>query len=224
MVEETKEENVEELNVEDSKVKEEDLPAGQDTHIEDVKVITKMLMDAKDLLPGLSREGILSFLDKLLFKAAVYDLKYRVPQIVVDGTVEETTEEKIENLLGHAGYVSSFNSIDGKYSVNAILGEDIVVIRDCVKATALIRAVLTRYTRSVYKRLDLEETIISLWMKANKLSSKDDPRRLTAEDLEKQKEKLLEAGIDTDQIEKELIEDKDDIQKKQDLNYQALKH
>lgn len=224
MVDETKEENVEVLNVEDSKVKEEDLPPGQDTHVEDLRVITQMLMDAKDLLPGLSREGILEFLDKLLFKTAVYDLKYRVPQIVVDGTVEETTEEKIENLLGHAGYIASFNNIDEKYSVNAILGDDVVIIRDRVKATALMRAVLTRYTRNIYKRLDLEETLISLWMKVNKLTTKDDPRRLTAEDLEKQKEKLLESGINVDEIEKDLIEDKDDIQKKQDLNYQAMKH
>ena len=212
------------LEVKDSQVTEDSVQPGQDTHIEDLNVVTKMIMDAKDLLPGLSREDFMKFLDELLFKAAVYDLKYRVPQIIVDGTVEETTMEKIENLLGHAGYVASLNSIDQKYSVNVHLGEDIVVIRDRIKATALIRAVLTRYTRNVYKRIDLESTFVNLWLKLNNLTTDKDPRRLTKEDVKKQAENLLKEGIDVNKIEKELIEDKDQVQEKQDLNYQAMQN
>lgn len=215
---EVKQDKVTVLEVKDSTFTEKDIKPGQDTSVEDLRVITKMISDAKDLLPGMSRENFTKFLNELLFKQAVYDLKYRVPQIVLDGTVEETTEEKIENLLGHAGYLASLNEIDNKYNVNVVIGDDIVIIRDSVKATALIRAVLTRYNKEIYKRLDIEETFIALWLKINKLSTEHDPRRLNKKDVETVKNKIKESiGLDIDQLEKELAEDQDKLLK----NYKA---
>lgn len=223
MTEEMKD-NVTVLKVEDSKVSEKDIKSGEDTSVEDLRVITKMINEAKDLLPGLSRDDFIKFLNNLLFKIAVRDLKYDVPQIILDGTVAETTEEKIENLLGHAGYIASKSPIDNKYNVNVTLGDDVVVIRDSVKATALIRAVLTRYKRTIYKRYDIEETFINLWLKINKLTIKDDPRRLTEEDLETRKTKIKEAtGLDIDQLENELSADADGLQSKMEENYEAFK-
>lgn len=132
---------------------------------------------------GMSREDFLKGIDAIIFKDALYQLKFRLPRVKFEDTIFEATPEKIENIIGNQGYVAT-QGIDNKWKVTVFLGDDVVIIRDRNKVNALLRAVITRHTETVYKRTDLLVTCRDTYMKVNGLTAEQDPYKPTPAELD----------------------------------------
>ena len=133
---------------------------------------------------GMSREDFLKGIDAIIFKDALFQLKFRLPRVKFEDSIFEATPEKIENIIGNQGYVATQAAVDNKWQVTVFLGDDVVIIRDRNKANALLRAVITRHTETVYKRTDLLVTCRDTYMKVNSLTAEQDPYKPTPAELD----------------------------------------
>lgn len=133
---------------------------------------------------GMSREDFLKGIDAIIFKDALFQLKFRLPRVKFEDSIFEATPEKIENIIGNQGYVATQAAVDNKWQVTVFLGDDVVIIRDRNKANALLRAVITRHTETVYKRTDLLVTCRDTYMKVNGLTAEQDPYKPTPAELD----------------------------------------
>lgn len=168
---------------------------------------------------GMSREDFLKGIDALVFKDALFQLKFRLPRVKFEDSIFEATPEKIENIIGHQGYVATQGAIDKKWQVTVFLGDDIVVIRDRNKANALLRAVITRHTETVYKRTDLLVTCRDTYMKLNELTPDQDPFKPTpteTDEIKKAFEAIENMNLDafSESLEKDLEERRAEIEKR----------
>ena len=132
----------------------------------------------------MSREDFLKGIDAIIFKDALFQLKFRLPRVKFEDSIFEATPEKIENIIGNQGYVATQAAVDNKWQVTVFLGDDVVIIRDRNKANALLRAVITRHTETVYKRTDLLVTCRDTYMKVNGLTAEQDPYKPTPAELD----------------------------------------
>lgn len=146
---------------------------------------------------GMSREDFLKGIDAIIFKDALFQLKFRLPRVKFEDSIFEATPEKIENIIGNQGYVATQAAVDNKWQVTVFLGDDVVIIRDRNKANALLRAVITRHTETVYKRTDLLVTCRDTYMKVNGLTAEQDPYKPTPAELDDIK-KAFEAAEKVD--------------------------
>lgn len=146
---------------------------------------------------GMSREDFLKGIDAIIFKDALFQLKFRLPRVKFEDSIFEATPEKIENIIGNQGYVATQAAVDNKWQVTVFLGDDVVIIRDRNKANALLRAVITRHTETVYKRTDLLVTCRDTYMKVNGLTAEQDPYKPTPAELDEIK-KAFEAAEKVD--------------------------
>nr|DAP10454.1 MAG TPA: hypothetical protein [Caudoviricetes sp.] len=160
----------------------------------------------------MSREDFLKGIDAIIFKDALYQLKFRLPRVKFEDSIFEATPEKIENIIGNQGYVAT-QGIDNKWKVTVFLGDDVVIIRDRNKVNALLRAVITRHTETVYKRTDLLVTCRDTYMKVNGLSAEQNPYKPTQAELEGIKKAFeVVEKINLDEFAKNL---KKDLEEKQ---------
>lgn len=161
----------------------------------------------------MSREDFLKGIDAIIFKDALFQLKFRLPRVKFEDSIFEATPEKIENIIGNQGYVATQAAVDNKWQVTVFLGDDVVIIRDRNKANALLRAVITRHTETVYKRTDLLVTCRDTYMKVNGLTAEQDPYKPTPAELDDIK-KAFEAAekIDLNEFAENLKKDLDEKQ------------
>lgn len=145
----------------------------------------------------MSREDFLKGIDAIIFKDALFQLKFRLPRVKFEDSIFEATPEKIENIIGNQGYVATQAAVDNKWQVTVFLGDDVVIIRDRNKTNALLRAVITRHTETVYKRTDLLVTCRDTYMKVNGLTAEQDPYKPTPAELDEIK-KAFEAAEKVD--------------------------
>lgn len=135
---------------------------------------------------------------RLKFLTCVMVFKYNVRDVVVDGLLEEATEEKISNLLGHKGLVVTYNTSVKKWQCVLNLRGGVIIFTDDTQALCALRAAIFKYTgaNNYYYPLDIEETMVAYWQKANE--TKENPFAYSMEDAEVAASNL---GTSIDEIE-----------------------
>lgn len=189
--------------IEDAVVTEEQT----ERQIEEQKIYDRIVEFGRSF-KGMSREDFLKEYEDIVFNDAIFQLKFHLPRVEFKESLSEATPEKVKNILGNLGYVASQNPVDGLWSVTVLLGDDVVVIRDRNETNALLRAVITRHTETVYKRNDLTYTMVHYYMKANNLPAEENPLKFSKAEMEaiERNFKTVE-GIDLGQFSKEVEDD-----------------
>lgn len=164
--------------------------AGEDTLLQDQEYVAMKLIafggnaatGDKGLVADMDKEALLTFIDRYDFERTMLFLKTRVSNFVTDIMIKDMEEEKILNMMGHNGIVTSYNEPVGRWQAVLHLRDCLVVTLARTPVNAALRAAITRATGQIYNNNDVIDTMVKKWCEVHGV--KDDPRYPPKETLD----------------------------------------